>query len=353
MTLPKITIVTPNLNQGKYIEETIKSVLQQNYPNLEYIIMDGGSTDESLKIIENYSGELYHWESNRDRGQAHAINKGFKIANGDIVSWLNSDDKLYEGALFCVAEYFTTHPQKHLIHGSGLYFDNKGRYWYPNKNYRDIEARYITHFAFDLQPSVFFKRKIFDNIGFLDEGFNLQFDTEFFVRIALNYDILGIDEKLSLFRQHTDRKSNIEYPKLQYPYEFVCLYSRTLKSLKAIGVYKILDRYIEIAQSLGLFINDDVNYRVENMFDDELLERSFFIFLKRCCGFFYHILDYDWTLQTLRVLQKEFPHHYVHDIDLQRIARRLPITKVLRRMPKWTVSILRELSNAYISRARL
>ena len=353
MRPPKITIVTPSLNQGKYIEETIKSVLQQNYPNLEYIIMDGGSTDESLKIIENYSGELYHWESNSDRGQAHAINKGFKMATGDIVSWLNSDDKLYKGALCSVAKYFNDYPTKHLVHGSGLFFNDNGRYWYPNKNYKDIEARYITHFAFDLQPSVFFRRQVFDGIGFLDESFNLQFDSEFFVRLALNYGILKIDEKLSYFRQHNLRKSRIEYPKLQYPHEFVRLYSRVLRSLRATARYRDMERYTSIAKLLGLFISDNVKYPVKNTFSRKQLERSFFIFLKRCCGFFYHILDYERTLQILKVLQIEFPDHYMRDRDLQRIERRLSLTRVLKMMPKWTVLKFRELSSMYSNRKYL
>ncbi len=351
---PTISIITPNLNQGKFIEETIESVISQDYPNIEYIIIDGGSTDESLKIIENYSENLYYWESKQDRGQSHAINKGFKMANGDIISWLNSDDKLCEGALLCVAKYFINYPEKHLIHGSGLFFDGKGRYWHPSKNYRNIEARYITHFCYDMQPSVFFRRNVLDEVGFLDETFNLQFDTELFVRIALNYGILQINENLSLFRLHDLRKSKIEYPKLVFPHEFVCLYSRVLRSLQASeNFYKDVDRYISIVEQLGLFSLEVVKYSVKKTFDPQLLERSIFIYLKRCCGFFYHIFDYDRTLQILRTLKKEFPHHYISNEELQRISRRLPITKVLRIMPKWAIMRLRELSGVYNSRKNL
>jgi glycosyltransferase involved in cell wall biosynthesis len=315
--------------------------------------MDGGSTDQSLQILEHYNRELFYWESNKDRGQAYAINKGFKMATGDIVSWLNSDDKLCKGALNCIAEYFINHPQKHLIHGSGLYFDDKGRHWRTNKSYEDIQARYITHFAFDMQPSVFFRREVFDEIGFLDETFNLQFDSEFFVRIALNYGILKIDEHLSLFRQHDLRKSKLEYPKLEYPHEFVRIYSRVLRSLLATAGYRGIERYTSIAKLLGLFIYDNVKYPVRNTFDQKLLERSFFIFLKRCCGFFYHILDYDRALQILQTLQREFPHHYKSNGELQRIAKRLPITRVLKRMPKGTILRLRELSSMYSNRKYL
>jgi len=316
--------------------------------------MDGGSTDESLKIIEDYSEELHYWESNSDHGQAHAINKGFKMATGDIVSWLNSDDKLCGGALHCIAEYFSNHPNKYLIHGSGLYFDDKGRYWYANKNYKDIQSRYITHFAFDLQPSVFFRRQVFDEIGLLDEEFNLHFDTEFFVRIALNYGILKINENLSLFRQHNLRKSNIEYPKMKYPKEFVSLYSRVLRSFQSVANYEDVDRYVGIAKYLSLFTHDDVKYSIKNTFNSKELERSFFIYLQQCCEFYYLGLDYERVLRILSVIKKELPDHYENDRDLLRIAIRLPIINILRKIPQWILLgmrlKIREFSNIYSRR---
>jgi len=106
--IPKISIITPSYNHGKYLEKTILSVIGQNYPNLEYIIMDGGSTDGSVEIIKKYESHIYHWESRKDDGQAHAINIGFSKATGDIIAWLNSDDMYLPGTLQYVSEVFET-----------------------------------------------------------------------------------------------------------------------------------------------------------------------------------------------------------------------------------------------------
>src|SRR6056297_3391010 len=110
MMLPKISIVTPSFNQGKFLEKTIKSVIDQNYPHLEYIIIDGGSTDSSLNIIKKYEKHLDYWISEPDRGQSHAINKGLNYCSGQIFNWINSDDYLEPGALFKVAEAWNQEP---------------------------------------------------------------------------------------------------------------------------------------------------------------------------------------------------------------------------------------------------
>jgi glycosyltransferase involved in cell wall biosynthesis len=110
-TYPKISIVTPSFNQGRFIEKTILSVIEQDYPNLEYIIIDGGSTDESVEVIKKYDQHLAYWVSEPDRGQSHAINKGFERATGEIFGWLNSDDWYHPGALKAVAEAFAANPE--------------------------------------------------------------------------------------------------------------------------------------------------------------------------------------------------------------------------------------------------
>ncbi len=112
---PRITIVTPSYNQGQYIEETILSVINQDYPNLEYIIIDGGSSDNTVEIIKKYSDRITYWISEKDNGQAHAINKGFRKATGDILNWLNSDDQLQPGALKIIAQRFGESPEGVMI----------------------------------------------------------------------------------------------------------------------------------------------------------------------------------------------------------------------------------------------
>ena len=115
--LPRITVITPSFNQGDYIEATIKSIVNQNYPNLEYMVFDGGSSDRSVSIIRRFADRLTHWESGADRGQSHAINKGFERAGGEIVTWINSDDKLLPGSLQFVGEFFRDNPGISVLHG--------------------------------------------------------------------------------------------------------------------------------------------------------------------------------------------------------------------------------------------
>ena len=126
-TYPKITVITPSFNQAEFLERTIKSVLDQNYPNLEYIIMDGGSTDGSVEIIQKYEKYLKFWASEKDNGQSHAINKGLKIATGEWVSWQNSDDIYYPGAFKSAAVAAQTHPEVGLIIGDVNLIDEKDR----------------------------------------------------------------------------------------------------------------------------------------------------------------------------------------------------------------------------------
>src|ERR1035437_4288596 len=123
---PKISVITPSFNQGKYLESTIKSVLEQDYPNLEYIVIDGGSEDNSVEIIKKYEKHLAYWESVKDKGQSHAINKGFAIATGEILAWLNSDDTYEQNAIYNIAEWFRKYPELDFIYGDVNIIDEKG-----------------------------------------------------------------------------------------------------------------------------------------------------------------------------------------------------------------------------------
>ncbi|HYX29549.1 MAG TPA: glycosyltransferase family 2 protein [Pyrinomonadaceae bacterium] len=181
--LPKISIVTPSFNQGQFLEETICSVLDQNYPSLEYIVIDGGSTDKSVDVIRKYERRLAHWESEKDRGQVHAINKGLARATGEIFAYINSDDVYLPGAFATVVEYFAKHPSAEWVCGDTQMF-GEGR---PSEIVRAVVPKSAAHclsWAYTApQPGHFWKRALMGN-GF-DEAWRYDFDHDLYVRLLL------------------------------------------------------------------------------------------------------------------------------------------------------------------------
>lgn len=213
-TLPRITIVTPSYNQGRFIEETIQSVLSQGYPDLEYIVIDGGSTDETLSILKKYGREI-QWVSERDRGQAHAINKGLRMATGDVVAFLNSDDLYKPGALLSVGEFFALHPQAHWLTGRCCIIDEYGReirrpitlyknLWLSVRSYTILLVlNYIS------QPATFWRRSVLDTVGYLNEDLCYTMDYEYWLRIGRLFRLWFIGRELACFRYHSFSKSSL------------------------------------------------------------------------------------------------------------------------------------------------
>ncbi len=180
---PPISVVTPSLNQGKFIEETIRSVLLQGYPDLEYIIIDGGSTDGSVEIIKKYEPWLTSWVSERDRGQSHAINKGWRRSCGEILAWLNSDDTYNPGALRCAAEALQHNPAAGMVYSDMNYIDASSKVTYrlrsePYEFHRLLLDNYVT------QSTVFVRRRVLDEVGLLNETLHLIMDQELWLRIG-------------------------------------------------------------------------------------------------------------------------------------------------------------------------
>ena len=208
MTLPRITIITPSLNQGRYLERTIRSVLDQGYPDLEYIVVDGGSTDESVEILERYSDALTRWVSERDHGQADAINKGLGWATGHIVAYINSDDYYLAGALAAAAE--AMNGQTSWCAGRCRYENSDGSLHAlldpdpPTMPRRTMirETWYVP------QASSFWRRKVFSDIGPLRADLRYVFDLEFGLRCALNgITPRPIDRELAVRYLHDETKS--------------------------------------------------------------------------------------------------------------------------------------------------
>lgn len=210
--LPRISIITPSFNQAQYIEKTIRSVLSQNYPFLDYIIIDGGSTDGTLKILKKYTSYL-RWYSQKDNGQTEAINKGLKIAVGDVIGYLNSDDILEKGSLSEIGSFFQSHPEFFWVTGKCQVIDNQG------KQIRSIITFYKNLFLVFLrncksllvlnyisQPATFWRKEVSTKIGFFSENYHYSMDYEYWLRIWKYYNLEFLDYHVASFRVHQSSK---------------------------------------------------------------------------------------------------------------------------------------------------
>ncbi len=203
---PKISIVTPSFNQGQFIEETIRSIILQNYPNLEFIIIDGGSTDETIEIIKKYEPWITYWVSEKDRCQSHAINKGFAKCTGEIIAWLNSDDLYNKNILSKVASAFSEHPEMSLLHGQCMHFDTEyDKGFLKGEDFDYLE--YLSTFeSFPVhQPATFFKREAVLQVGDLDEALKQSMDKDLWQRLGLAGQIKFIPYHIASFRRYGEQ----------------------------------------------------------------------------------------------------------------------------------------------------
>ncbi len=208
MDKPRISVVTPSYNQGEFLEATIESVLNQGYPRLEYIIMDGGSTDQSVDIIKKYEQHLTFWVSEKDKGQANAINKGLKMATGDVLVWLNSDDFFYPDAFDFVSQAYQKYPEAGLYTGNGYICNRLGEIVRPFSFDVGFDADTIVNGQnYVNQPSVFINRIAYDKVGGLDESLHYELDVEYWIRIGKEFNTVVMDEFLSGFRWYDEIKT--------------------------------------------------------------------------------------------------------------------------------------------------
>lgn len=213
VSYPKISIITPSLNQATYIERTIRSVLDQDYPDLEYIVVDGGSTDGTTEILKKYGNRLT-WISEKDSGQSEAINKGMRMATGDIIAYLNSDDIYEPGALASVAARFMAEPSLRWLTGKCRIINENGR------EVRSAITKYknflLAHYRYRLllianpvsQPATFWRKEVVEEIGLFDPAESLIMDYEYWLRIGRKYHPAIMDESLAAFRIHPTSKTS-------------------------------------------------------------------------------------------------------------------------------------------------
>jgi glycosyltransferase involved in cell wall biosynthesis len=217
---PLVSIVTPSFNKGPYIEETILSVRNQTYPYIEHIVIDGGSTDETLSILEKYSGDIT-WISERDNGQSDAINKGWARAHGEIIAYLNADDTYTPDAVAIAVTYLNDHPDVSLVYGDGILTDEKGKF---------ISTYHAGEFSLKdliycrdniLQPALFLRRTVYDRIGEIDTTLHLAMDLDYWIRAGLLFRISYLPTPLAMAKIYADAKSFALMHKYVSDYEHI------------------------------------------------------------------------------------------------------------------------------------
>jgi len=267
---PKISIVTPSYNQVQFLERTILSILNQNYPNLEYIIIDGGSTDGSVEIIKKYQKYLSYWVSEKDKGQSHAINKGFQRSTGKIIAWLNSDDTYLPETFYKIMKNFKQNPEADLIFGNIYFIDESDK--------RIGELRF-TEFDFDTliyegsnlhQTGTFWKKEIYERVGGLNSDYKFCMDYDFFCRIAKIGKLYYIKDYFANFRMHSNAKSSTishigrkEHKEIMMRYIPQGMNKWNLKYKKFISTIRRFYKYMiqgDIDYILKGFIRRTVNY---------------------------------------------------------------------------------------------
>lgn len=204
---PLVSIITPSFNQAAFLEQTIRSVLEQDYPNIEYWVIDGGSTDNSVEIIKQYAPRLAGWLSEKDKGQADGINKGLAKATGEIIGWLNSDDLYYPGAIAGAVEAFRQHPEASFVFSNVESIDEHGKS-FNLMRYGDWKLPDLMTFHIIGQPGVFMRRAVLEQAGYLDLSYNFLLDVQLWLRLAgLSEPFYVPEEVWAAARIHSDAKN--------------------------------------------------------------------------------------------------------------------------------------------------
>lgn len=269
-SLPRISIVTPSFNQGQYLERMLVSILDQGYPNLELIIIDGGSTDDTLDILEKYNSKIDFWVSEIDNGQSHAINKGIDRSSGEVINWMNCDDRLTPGSLKLIGDFFQENEEVALVYGNYNVIDINDKILSETKpESNDFNARLLGYYPIQ-HPSTFFARSILDDVGLLNESYHYCMDADLFTRISLKGEVAYVDKVIAEFRIHADSKTGMT--EVEFTKELIPIYSSVMKG---IGRKDLID----ILRKLELYDEQVKPYDIQRNLSDEEVERSLGYFL--------------------------------------------------------------------------
>lgn len=263
--LPKISIITPNLNQGKFLEATIRSVIFQKYPNLEYIIIDGGSTDGSIDIIKKYEKYISLWICERDKGMYDALNKGFRLSTGQIMGWINSDDQLMPDSLNTLARLFSDMPEVNWIQGLNSFIDLEGKVikmQYPKKF--SLERFLLKDFHWIMQESTFWRRNLWEAAGSrIDSNLKLAGDFELWFRFSQFEKLYNVSVPIGAWRKRDGQLSGTQMGHyLEEAHNVIKTFSMTPSMKMKIRKIKFLNRLISIGHKLKFFNIGIFNKRI-------------------------------------------------------------------------------------------
>lgn len=275
MSLPKISIVTPSFNQGHFLEETICSVLQQDYKNLEYVVIDGGSDDGSVDIIKKYKSCLHYWVSEKDEGHGHALNKGFSRTSGEIMAWINSDDMYTPWSFKVVSEIFSNFPQVMWIVGFNSWWNDAGAMLKAKRCQKNIFDFLLGNYAWIQQESVFWRRELWEKAGgYINQDYKLMVDGELWTRFFLHEELYSLDCILGGYRIHSSNRARdkklcckemelaIEKMKKYISFEThkLCDSVKTVRKIKNIPLLRLFFMRILLRKNISKFAYKNIKY---------------------------------------------------------------------------------------------
>lgn len=297
----KFSIITPSYNQGQYLEANILSVLNQDNVEVEHIVIDGGSNDESKAVLEKYSNKLTYWVSEKDNGQTHAINKGLAVATGDIITWINSDDQLIPHTLQNVQKYFLEHPNAALIHGQTKLVNTDGSETISSGQRDGIPYRYAAGMCFP-QPSSFFRKTALNKVGFPNEALHFGMDYDLFLRMFLIDDFVPVEDVLSVYLLHEDSKTMTS--DVKFADDWARIFSTLLSSAKNVDVL------ITQMSFLGLYHPFEDKYVIEKELEMGFFVRAFQYHLLYQLYYRYEGYDLKNVKKLAKFIKREYPAFY-------------------------------------------
>lgn len=284
MKTPKISIVTPSYNQAGFLEEAILSVLNQDYENLEYVVIDGGSTDSSVDILKKYENKFHYWVSEKDDGHGHALNKGFSQTSGEIMAWINSDDKCTPWSFKTAAEIFTKFPHVDWIVGFYSWWNRHGAMTHAARCPKNIYDFLLGNYTWVQQESVFWRRSLWEKSGgYINQDYKFMVDGELWTRFFLHADLYSVDCILGGYRSHSDNRGECNMQLCMQEMEMAISKMKTKCSSDIISINEKL-KWLKMVNKYLLFkskpfsklvstILKDVRYKNIHFKDEAWVER--------------------------------------------------------------------------------